>query len=502
MKHSIKQIVTTALVGTGRQSLRLDLADNQLGEVLKHLDHTEKETELLSAVSAYALYECAGKISKVQKQSLPEKSEIENLPVCSLLSGQHLALILSGNAQLLPEWLRVAFGKRVPPQYLPHLLTLGKKQSHLRAAILPVLGKRGYWLAMHNPEWNYVNSKNNDKAWQSGSKENSKLLLQRLREQEPHLAREKLEASWKKENGEERANLLAALEVNLSMNDEPFLEAALDDKRKQVRDVASLLLSKLPESRLCQRMITRVFPLLQLNHNRVKVTLPTKCDRSMIRDGIDQSRYSSALGEKATLLLQMLGCVPPSFLCHIWQKTPKELVQAVDGIEWEKMLLEGFAYSACKTQDVAWAEVLLPVSSKFYDAFLGKGEELVVGLLKVLGQDKANALILQTLLPHQSKLLNLKHPAYILLKHYQMPWSGEISEIVLSSIGKYIEASNQSEWGVRSHFQSFALYMQPSIIDAAAELLVVENSFWQDFVDEFLATLLFRFEMIQELLSE
>ena len=117
------------------------------------------------------------------------------------------------------------------------------------------MGKRGYWLAAHNPDWNYVNSEITDKAWQTGSKEARRSLLQRLREQGADKAREKLQKTWKKESAEERASLLAALEINLSMNDEPFLEAALDYKRKQVRDVAAKLLSKLPESRLCQRMI-------------------------------------------------------------------------------------------------------------------------------------------------------------------------------------------------------------------------------------------------------
>ncbi len=505
-QHSMWQsLVTTALVGTQRQALRLNSPDNQLGELLSRLDTSDPETALLSAVSAIALYQRAGKISLSDKPRKREPCEPEELLDCSLLSRQHLALILGGkHTQLLPEWLTVAAAarKRVPSEYLPQLLTLGQKQSNLRAAILPVLGKRGLWLAMQNPDWDYVISKINDKSWQTGSKEARQLLLQRWREQDPQLAREQLQASWKKESADERATLLAALEINLSMNDEPFLEAALDDKRKQVRDVAAKLLSKLPESRLCQRMIERVCFLVKLNQNRVQVTLPSTCDRDMIRDGIDQSRYSSALGEKASLLLQMLCCVPPSFWCNNWDKTPKQLLQVVDGSEWEKMLLEAWATAAFKNQDKVWAEALLPLVNKFCPSFLGNGEELVVGLLKILGQDEANALILQRLLQNQGKMVNLNHPAYTLLKHHKIPWDGKVSQLVLSSIRGYIKAHNQQyEWGMRSLFQNFALYMEPSVVEAAAELsaVVEEGSFWQDFVKEFLATLLFRFEMIQEL---
>ncbi|MGI8504366.1 MAG: DUF5691 domain-containing protein [Hassallia sp.] len=514
MKHLWQEVVKTALIGTERQGLKAIPSDHKLGEILSCLDSSDKEGSLLSAAGAFALYQRAGKIS-LDKQPKENRSESEELLDCSLLSRQHLALILSGNAQLLPEWLTVAAAakRRVPSQCLPHLLTLGQKQSNLRALILPVLGKRGYWLAKHNQDWNYVNREITVKAWQTGSKEVRRSLLQRLREQDADIAREQLQKAWKKESGDERASLLAALEINLSMNDEPFLEAALDDKRKQVRDVAAKLLSLLPKSRLCQRMIERVHPLIIFNHNSVQVTLPSTCDgsaaakgdRPMIRDGIDQSRYSSALGEKASLLLQMLCCVPPSFWCHNWGKTPQQLLQVVDGSEWEKMLLEAWATAALKSQDSVCAEVLLPNASKFYHSYLGNGEELVVGLLKLLGQDKADALILQILLQNQGKLLNLNHPAYTLLKHYQTPWSGKVSQFVLLSIRKYIEVNKQHyEWGMRSLFQSFALYMEPSLLEAAGELCAVveEGSFWQDFVNEFLATLLFRFEMIQELRGE
>lgn len=476
MKHLWQEVVKVALVGTERQALKEISVDNKLGEILSCLDSSDKEGSLLSAAGAIALYQRAGKISLSNKQPLQKPCEEEELLDCSLLSRQHLGLILSGNEQLLPEWLTVAATarKKIPPEYLPHLLTLGQKQNNLRACILPVLGKRGYWLAKQNPDWNYVNSEITNKAWQTGNKETRRSLLQRLREEDPEKAREQLKKTWKKESGEDRASLLGALEINLSINDESFLEAALDDKRKQVRDVAAKLLSKLPKSRLCQRMIELVSPLIRLNHNRVQVTLPSTCNQKMIRDGIDQSRYSSALGEKASLLLQMLCCVPPSFWCNNWGKTPQQLLELVEGSEWEKMLLEAWATGALKSQDLLWAEVLLPDASKFYHTFISNGEELIVGLLKVLGQDKANSLILQTLLQNQGKLLNVNHPTYTLLKHHQKPWSGKVSQLVLSSIRKYIVVNNQQyEWGMRSLFQSFALYMEPSVVEVAGELSTV-----------------------------
>jgi Family of unknown function (DUF5691) len=297
---------------------------------------------LLSVAGAIALYQQAGKLIPIDKFQRSLKScDLDDLPVCSPLAGQHLSIMLDGKySELLPEWLALlaSKGKRVPSKYLPELLKLGLLKSSLREAILPILGKRGYWLAAQNPEWSYVGSENTEIVWETGSLDARKLLLKRLRKQDPYAALSKLQETWKKQRAEERASLLQVLETGLSMNDEPFLETALDDKRKQVRDIAANLLSKLP-SRLCQRMIARVNMQLTFKNDRVEVTLPNDCTQEMIRDGIDQSKYSSALGEKASLLLQMLSFVPPSFWCNSWDATPHQILQAVAGSEWEKMLL-------------------------------------------------------------------------------------------------------------------------------------------------------------------
>ncbi|MFH7027443.1 MAG: DUF5691 domain-containing protein [Heteroscytonema crispum UTEX LB 1556] len=501
------ELVTTALVGTQRQAVKLTSADNQLAEVLSRLDKNDKEGSLLSAAGAIALYQKAGKLTLADdRQLLPESCEPEELPVCSLSAGQYLAQILNGErANLLPEWLSVATvaKKLAPPRYLSELLTVAQKQRNLRTAILPVLGKRGLWLAAQNPDWNYLLSENAVISCQNDNFKAIKLLLAKYREKDPNEALEQLKATWKKESAEERASLLQALEINLNINDEPFLEAALDDRRKQVRNIAAKLLVKLPKSRLVQRMIARVRPLLQLNGNRVQVTLPQKCSQDMTRDGIDESVYSAALGEKAGWLLQMVSYVPPSLWCDTWGKTPKQIVQAIDGSEWEKLLLEGWAIASTTSQDIAWAEVLLAVSGKFGHGYLLKVEQQIENLLKVLPSDRALAVILQTLLQYQNKLLNSQHPALAMLTVSPYPWTEEISKVVLSSIRRVLEQNQQqNDWSLRSLFGDFARYMDPSVVyqaDVDLRSVLKPESYGREFVEEFLATLLFRFDMREAL---
>ncbi len=499
-----QDIVSTALIGTERQTLKLPPPDNPLHEVLSRLDTNDREGNLLAAAGAIALYHQAGKLSTVDKPKLPPSSPPEDLPYCSPLASQHLMMMLKGeHTQVLPEWLRIAAATKqlASPKCLPELLAGGKRQSDLREAILPVLGKRGFWLASQNPEWNYVIGEDISATWETGSKAARILALKQLRQQDADAARERLQATWKKESSQDKANLLQALETGLNMNDEPFLEVALDDKRKQVRDVAAKLLGKLPESQLCQRMTERVLPLLKLSQKGVEVTLPETCTSQMSRDGIDQSKYTPNLGEKGSLLLQMVSYVPLDVWSHCWGKQPSEIVQAVIDSEWEKLLLEAWTNAAINHENVPWAEALLPKCSSLYHACFQSQEQLLQGLFSVLSQERANALMLQILLDWEEEPLNPQHPAFPLLSQSCHPWSREISNLVLSKIREIIqENSRQLHWQVRSHLQSFALYMEPSIVDeATANLTSAVTDIWRDTVDEFLARLQFRWEMMQAL---
>jgi hypothetical protein len=97
MKHLWQEVVKVALVGTERQALKEIPPDNKLGEILSCLDSSDKEGSLLSAAGAIALYQRAGKISIINQPPKQKACESEELLDCSLVSRQHLALILGGN---------------------------------------------------------------------------------------------------------------------------------------------------------------------------------------------------------------------------------------------------------------------------------------------------------------------------------------------------------------------------------------------------------------------
>lgn len=502
-------LVKTAVVGTRRQQLKIVKQDNQLGEVLSRLDTNDKEGCLLSAAGTIYLYQKAGQVTAIDSKKTLETCDLDDLPYCSQLSEQHLGMMFNSEySAFLPEWLKLLAENRkvVSPKYLPELLALGKRNNHLRKDILPVLGKRGIWLAAQNPEWNYVSGEDADKIWKTGSLEARKNLLKELRQFEPEKGRIQLQNIWSKERAQERAILLEALEVGLTIDDEPFLEDALEDKSKLVRDVAARLLAQIPESKLVQRMVERVRPLLSLDSKGIEVIFPNKCSLEMTQDGIDESKYIPSLGEKASLLLQMLGCIPPSIWSDDWKKTPGKLITIIEDSKWEKLFLEAWATATVRSKDIVWAEALLKSSVRLYQK-LNHIDNSIVNFLRILSMSQVETLTLKVLQQSSNTLpFNSASPAFPLLIHTPYIWNEEISQAVITRIKSSIENNNQvNNWQFGSALGRFAVKIAPSIYHEAAESLTFEESenihkSVIEAIDKFLTQLQFRFEMRQAIL--
>jgi hypothetical protein len=68
-------------------------------------------------------------------------------------------------------------------------------------------------------------------------------FLKELRRQTPEAGRQLLEKSWPVENPDSRVQLLAALRIELTEEDQPFLESTQKDRAPRVRELARRLLS-------------------------------------------------------------------------------------------------------------------------------------------------------------------------------------------------------------------------------------------------------------------
>src|SRR5690606_28935104 len=86
-----------------------------------------------------------------------EPAPPDDAPPCSRRVAQMLGEMLAGTrAQLLPELLeRLArAGQRIAPEALPAALTATDPVT--QALLRPLLGRRGEWLAGHDPAWTWA----------------------------------------------------------------------------------------------------------------------------------------------------------------------------------------------------------------------------------------------------------------------------------------------------------------------------------------------------------
>ncbi|HWM10862.1 MAG TPA: DUF5691 domain-containing protein, partial [Solirubrobacteraceae bacterium] len=249
-----------------------------------------------------------------------------------------LAAMLDGvHPGLVPEWLDLvaAAGMRPPPELLPELLELAEERPELAAAAAAAAGPRAAWLAARGalaPA---------DDVWEQGSRPARAEVLGRLRRADPAAGRALLASTWEAETADDRAAFLEALEHGLGPDDEPFLEAALDDRRKPVRRAAADLLWSLPGSRLAGRMAERSVPLVRAG------ALPEECDKAMERDGVERTP-PRGVGARQFWLAQLVEATPLS----AWSPEP------ATG-EWRDLLRAAWARAAVRQRDAGWARRLL-----------------------------------------------------------------------------------------------------------------------------------------------
>jgi hypothetical protein len=517
-----QELLNIALVGTERQELSLTRADDAIGALLEQLDRAEKERSALRAAALLAGYRRAGFPLRAD-DSPPPAAEPEDRPRCRPEAAQDLARMLQGEfREALPEWLTLAaqLGRRVPEECLPDLLELGRHHSDLRAAILPVLGRRGRWLAAQNPDWKYAlqftlfeeetpeeapDAAGIERRWQIGIRGTRAGLLAHLRRSDPAQGRALVESTWQQDAPEERAAFVKAFTDGLTMDDEPFLESALDDKRREVRREAAELLARLPESRLCLRMIARARPLLRLVRPLLKadileVTLPEACDKALIRDGIEP-KPPQGTGEKSWWLLQIVALTPLASWTRQFGKTPAEIVDANRAKEWRDTLLDAWTWATRRQRDPEWAEALLNAWIEHRGGNVTRGP---VPWAEMLPKPMLEAFALRLLRTNTGPLMHA-HPALPLLQQCGPTWSAELTRAVCDQMADRIQKKTGPDLSVMAYsIELFAPFV-PLELSAEFQALWKQAAepmpYLQNRLDKHLAAAQFRREMRTRLIG-
>ncbi len=470
------ELVSTALVGTERRpvpEVTVAGVDVAAGEAA---------AQLLDRAALLAVERRAGRAAR-RAAPLPAAPE-ERTPPASPAVTRRLARLLAGEyPEVLPEWFGAAAarGVRAPAELLPDLLAVGRRERALRPAVAVVAGRRGHWLAGLNPDWEYLLAESgpdgelDQEVWELGTPAQRRDHLARLRARDPAAARELLASSWDEETPDERAAFVAVLEDGLAAADEPFLEAALDDRRAAVRELAADLLARLPGSALGRRMAERAGACLRLERRRRGPRLvaepPTACDRAMQRDGV-RRRAPKGTGERAWWLEQVLARTPLATWIGRLGATPAEILHLrLD--EWGPVVTAGWVRATLVQRDPGWAGALL-AGHPYRE------------LLAVLPPGERS--------PHAVRLIRdasfSELPA--LLADLPGPWRGELADVVLARIRKV----KGHDWQLGQLCRLAALRLPPELAPRASELPPIPNHL---LVEHFAATLRFRHEMLKEL---
>ncbi|HEX6468467.1 MAG TPA: DUF5691 domain-containing protein [Streptosporangiaceae bacterium] len=368
------RLVAAALLGTQRRpvpalpaALLPDgaladgaLADGAAGD--QSADGDDPAGRLLAQAALLTVRRRAGRRPESADPVAPAPAE--TAPAVPPAAARRLERILGGEqARLLAEWLAaaVAAGHRVPAALLPDLLDRGRVDRALRPHLARAAGHRGMWLALRNPEWAYLVAEpagppdgsldgapaTDPDVWESGTRGARLAHLERLRAADPGAARDALRGTWASEPAADRAAFLATFDRGLDQADEEFLEAALADRAKDVRQVAAGLLARLPGSAYGRR--TAELAAARLRAER-------RPDASGERRWIVVEPPPDG---GAAALRDLIAHAPLGTWTELFALPPAQIVRLPVADDHGPDLQVGWARAAAATRDAAWARALL-----------------------------------------------------------------------------------------------------------------------------------------------
>lgn len=324
--------------------------------------------DLLLRAGAAAIYRAAGRLPR-RDVPAPDPAPDETRPPCPPDAAALIeSLLATRNHALLSEaFARVArSGYILPPSLLP--LPADTVVRENAPTLLQLIGERGRWLGRFHPAWFWTANTlpgdgdalppDAETIWQEGATAQRLALLARLRASDPARARDWLASVWKQEKAETRAAMLGTLATGLSPDDEPLLDAAVDDRSDRVRAVAARVLTLLPHSALAGRIRARADAALTFDGAALDANPPAAIDADWTRDGLRAQSIKQQHGPRAFWLAELLERVPPAHWVERFGKSPAELIAATVASQWRVTILHAWADATVRFQDAAWAVAL------------------------------------------------------------------------------------------------------------------------------------------------
>jgi hypothetical protein len=339
------------------------------------------------------------------------------------------------------EWFERArdMGAVLPPQWVATIFDAVTPAA--REAYVEVFGERLTWLATLDPRWHArtLGVEPTEEGWATGALEERATMLRRLRATDPVRGRTWLESTWATDSPEAREKFIQLVVIGLHSGDEPFLEAALDDKRKPVRVLAAEYLARLPESDYVDRSRARLASLFVLaekptgllsrfSSRKLRVELPTELDKPALRDMIETKPPAHRkLGERAFWLMQWLAAVPPTAWCREFDCTAAELLSAALATDYGDELLSALSAAAIRHPNAEFIDAACAAWRQCAakpDSHAVSGDSLARLILALPPLERSPQLLKQVAAYHAE---GANEAAYDLLGRLEMRWPPDVT---------------------------------------------------------------------------
>lgn len=385
------ELVRVALVGTERVPLALPPAPGALAPLLDEAAKGPREDALLACAAYVSGWQVAGALPPAPDTLSAAPAAIEgDRPEATPREASLLRAMVAEAPSALTEAFRTLErrGRRVPLALLPELFALAARSRDLRPPLAAAMGAHGAWLAAQRADWRFMLGEVatlDASAW-DGDRAQRAIYLRTLREHDAAKARDLVAGCWKAEPAASRRDFLATFEVGLAAADEAFLEAALDDRSKEVRATAADLLGRLAGSAFQGRMAARARARVRIDGKplgeappaatgflgklaqralgavgagrTVDFEPPSELSAEDKRDGLESESKQEGKGWRAAALKEIASSTPLDLWTEATGLGIDDFLKAARKSDWRAPLLDGLRAAALAQERADWAEAL------------------------------------------------------------------------------------------------------------------------------------------------
>lgn len=254
-----------------------------------------------------------------------------------------------------------AVGLRLPPRLVPGLLRL-QQSDVVTQALWDAIGTGGQWYAVEHYGRSHRALRNvarteaaewpKEADYTHGDTAKRLSWLATARTLDPDRARDLVAEHWASEDAESRAALLAVFASPEHDADEPFLEAALDDRAVTVRSAAIAVLGGRTHSRYLDRMKTRAAQIFSIKKSLLSAKIAVHPlpgpDAAAVRDGLSTTKPEAVVAR-----------TPIGFWADVFAAvTPEKVARALAETDYQPVLA-ALTGSALHGNNPTWAVPLL-----------------------------------------------------------------------------------------------------------------------------------------------